>query len=291
MTDYIEQYKNGSGIHIKKKNRGKFTDYCGGKVTEECIQRGKHSSNPTTRKRANFAANARKWKHAMGGLTSYSPDSSFYSSVDARDLEQQANGFKSLDKNILEKMNAHFASKVERERESEDNGWDDLFSGSEPAVQPAQTSVTQTSITQTSTRKQGDSRARGDRNNNWLNLRISNNNWKGKLANNTDGSFEQFETAADGFRAGLLNMQSHIKRGKNTVASLISTWAPAIDNNNTSSYINNVLKRTGIKSDDVLNPNDKEQMINLAYAMAISENGYAPNKSDIEEGWNLISKS
>ena len=71
MTDYIEQHKNGSGIHIKKKNRGKFTDYCGGKVTEECIQRGKHSSNPTTRKRANFAANARKWKHLFGGKLNY----------------------------------------------------------------------------------------------------------------------------------------------------------------------------------------------------------------------------
>jgi hypothetical protein len=25
--------KKGSGIHIKKKNRGKFTEYCGGEVT------------------------------------------------------------------------------------------------------------------------------------------------------------------------------------------------------------------------------------------------------------------
>ena len=50
------------GIHIKKKNRGKFTDYCGGKVTEECIQQGKNSSNPTIRKRATFADNARHWK-------------------------------------------------------------------------------------------------------------------------------------------------------------------------------------------------------------------------------------
>ena len=50
-----------SGIHIKKANRGKFTDYCGGKVTQECIQRGKHSSNPAVRKRATFAANSRKW--------------------------------------------------------------------------------------------------------------------------------------------------------------------------------------------------------------------------------------
>lgn len=62
-----------SGIHIKKENRGKFTDYCGGKVTSECIARGKASSNPAIRKRATFAANSRKWarkrkKHAQGGV-------------------------------------------------------------------------------------------------------------------------------------------------------------------------------------------------------------------------------
>lgn len=66
-SSYLNFFKSGGNIHIKKKNRGKFTDYCGGKVTEECIQRGKHSSNPTTRKRANFAANARTWKHQTGG--------------------------------------------------------------------------------------------------------------------------------------------------------------------------------------------------------------------------------
>jgi hypothetical protein len=64
-TGYIEPskvtaYKKGGRIHIKKKNRGKFTEYCGGKVTEECIRKGKNSSDPTTRKRATFADNARK---------------------------------------------------------------------------------------------------------------------------------------------------------------------------------------------------------------------------------------
>ena len=63
----MNEYKEGGGIHIKKKNRGKFTAYCGGKVTSECIARGKRSSNPAIRKRATFAANARKWKHADGG--------------------------------------------------------------------------------------------------------------------------------------------------------------------------------------------------------------------------------
>ena len=56
------------GIHIKKKNRGKFTDYCGGKVTDECIRKAKASGNPKLVKRATFAANARKWKHQEGGL-------------------------------------------------------------------------------------------------------------------------------------------------------------------------------------------------------------------------------
>lgn len=61
--------KKGSGIHIKKENRGKFTDYCGGKITEECIQKGKNSPDPKIRKRATFAANSRRWskKHQQGG--------------------------------------------------------------------------------------------------------------------------------------------------------------------------------------------------------------------------------
>ena len=64
--------KSGGSIKIKKKNRGKFTDYCGGKVTEECIRKGQNSSNPTTRKRANFAWVARhKFKHQDGGATNY----------------------------------------------------------------------------------------------------------------------------------------------------------------------------------------------------------------------------
>jgi len=63
----LNTFAKGGKIHIKKANRGKFTEYCGGKVTSECIAKGKRSSNPAVRKRATFAANARKWKHAFGG--------------------------------------------------------------------------------------------------------------------------------------------------------------------------------------------------------------------------------
>ncbi len=59
----IEKFKKGHKIHIKKQNRGKFREYCGGKVTEECIRKGKNSSDPKIRKRATFAANVRKFNH------------------------------------------------------------------------------------------------------------------------------------------------------------------------------------------------------------------------------------
>lgn len=63
----LNAFAGGGRIHIKPENRGKFTKYCGGKVTSECIARGKRSSDPAVRKRATFAANARKWHHAFGG--------------------------------------------------------------------------------------------------------------------------------------------------------------------------------------------------------------------------------
>lgn len=93
----VPYYKKGKGIHIKKKNRGKFTEYCGGEVTNECIQKAKKSKNPTLRKRAIFAQNARGWakKHSGGGetytkeqeavrraLTSREPASNYSDAVD-----------------------------------------------------------------------------------------------------------------------------------------------------------------------------------------------------------------
>lgn len=61
----IPYLAKGSGIRIKKENRGKFTETKKrtGKTTEELT----HSKNPLTRKRAIFAQNAKKWKHKDGG--------------------------------------------------------------------------------------------------------------------------------------------------------------------------------------------------------------------------------
>lgn len=70
FKNLITYFKKGGGIHIKEKNKGSFTKYCKGKVTQECIDKAKKSGNKKLVKKAIFAANSRRWakKHQMGGI-------------------------------------------------------------------------------------------------------------------------------------------------------------------------------------------------------------------------------
>lgn len=138
---------------------------------------------------------------------------------------------------------------------------------------------------------------RGYRNNNPLNIRISSNAWKGKVLPNTDGAFEQFQDIAYGYRAALATMRTYItKYGLNTVADIISRWAPANDNNNTLGYIRDVCNFTGLTPDTVVGRNDKDTLTKMAYGMSLVENGNTeytrglglPNMEFINEGWNRL---
>lgn len=68
----IPNYKKGKKIHIKKKNRGKFTASAkrAGKSVQEHARAVLRNPNatPLQKKRANFARNAAKWKHQEGGI-------------------------------------------------------------------------------------------------------------------------------------------------------------------------------------------------------------------------------
>lgn len=61
----LPKCKSGSGIHIKKKNRGKFT--ASAKRAGQSVQEHARSvlnnpnATPLQKKRANFARNAAKW--------------------------------------------------------------------------------------------------------------------------------------------------------------------------------------------------------------------------------------
>ena len=55
-----------SGIYIKPSKRGSFRRYCGGKVTQKCIDKAKKSGSTAIKKKAVFAENARKWSRKKG---------------------------------------------------------------------------------------------------------------------------------------------------------------------------------------------------------------------------------
>lgn len=61
-----KELKQGGKIHIKKKNRGKFTALK--KRTGKSASWFKAHGTPAQKKMAVFALNARKWKHAHGGI-------------------------------------------------------------------------------------------------------------------------------------------------------------------------------------------------------------------------------
>ena len=67
ISEQIQSYKKGSKIHIKKKNRGKFTAAAkrAGMGVQEYASKVLKDPNasPQLKKRANFARNAKKWKH------------------------------------------------------------------------------------------------------------------------------------------------------------------------------------------------------------------------------------
>lgn len=68
--NFIGFYKQGSGIHIKEKNRGKFTAFAkaAGQSVQEYAKNvlNDPKATPLQKKRANFARNASKWKHEDG---------------------------------------------------------------------------------------------------------------------------------------------------------------------------------------------------------------------------------
>lgn len=127
---------------------------------------------------------------------------------------------------------------------------------------------------------------RGIRNNNPLNIRHG-NVWLGEVAKPTDPSFEQFCTMEYGLRAGFVILRRYIRRyGHNTVHSIISTWAPSVENN-TKAYIDSVCTQMGIEADTPIAYEDVETMVKLVSAMCQVEVGFKVDEAKIKKAYNM----
>ena len=98
-----------------------------------------------------------------------------------------------------------------------------------------------------------------DRNNNPGNIRTSGDNWQGSSGEN--GGFVNFTNAEYGVRAVAKNLYtSQEKHGNNSVAAIISRWAPPGENP-TDAYISKVAKDLGVGAyDDLGSLRDNPQL-------------------------------
>ena len=130
---------------------------------------------------------------------------------------------------------------------------------------------------------------RGIRNNNPGNLRIGPSGWQNKvpIAQNSDGEFEQFYSYEYGIRAMTKLLINYMASGRDTIASIITKYAPATENN-TRSYIQKVSQRTGYPSNMRLNPS-KPVLEKLVEAMAWHENRRkAITSIQFDTAWALL---
>ena len=129
---------------------------------------------------------------------------------------------------------------------------------------------------------------RGLRNNNPGNIRRSNDRWMGLRARQTDSQFFQFTAPMWGYRALIKTLQTYRKKYKlQTLAELISRWAPT-NENNTSAYIRSVCREMQVPDSYVPDIEDKGTMCALAAAISRHENGVDAVMEDVERGWGLL---
>lgn len=127
---------------------------------------------------------------------------------------------------------------------------------------------------------------RGIRNNNPLNIRIG-NTWLGERRNPTDPAFEEFVAIEYGYRAAFCILRRYIRRyHKNTITAIVSTWAPASEND-TRRYIDFVSDQMQKSPSDVIDYSDKVSMIRLVAAMQLMECGVPADVAKVRRGYDM----
>lgn len=121
----------------------------------------------------------------------------------------------------------------------------------------------------------------GLRNNNPGNIKTG-QGWKGVVGN--DGTFDIFSDDTWGLRALAMDLTAKMNRGLNTIASIISAYAPPGDND-TPSYISAVSRDTGIDPNELVqSPNDLPALMRAIVSHENGDQGSLISDADISQG-------
>jgi hypothetical protein len=118
-------------------------------------------------------------------------------------------------------------------------------------------------------------------NNNVGNIRyVPSIKWQGQIGSNK--GFVVFDTVENGIRAMVKQINTYKERGLNTIQKIITTYAPAIEND-TTGYIATVSKMTGVPSTKVLTPEDYKAVIAAMIKIEKGQNLLTETKNTINK--------
>lgn len=131
--------------------------------------------------------------------------------------------------------------------------------------------------------------SRGLRNNNPGNIRLSNTRYLGEV-DSTDSAFKQFKSMAYGYRAMFVLLHTYQRKHHlNTIAEMISRYAPAVENH-TEKYIKAVSDWSGVPATSRITATNGDIMVPIVAAMSRVENGVFAHMPDVVEGWDMFIK-
>lgn len=131
-------------------------------------------------------------------------------------------------------------------------------------------------------------RPRGLRNCNPGNIRKNEIVYQGEIIPSRDDEFKQFTSMAYGYRAMFVVLYTYQKRyGLNTIASMISRYAPNIENH-TEAYIKSVSEDSRVPASGRITVTNGDVMVPIVAAMSRVENGEFANMHDVVAGWDLF---
>lgn len=122
--------------------------------------------------------------------------------------------------------------------------------------------------------------------NNPGNIRINDDKFVGEIVPSSDAAFKEFESMVHGYRAMFKVLETYRNKGFNTIADIISRWAPAFEND-TQGYINFVAGNMKVPEYALLDMDNEDTMTKLVSNMAMMENGTFANYNDVKQGWNM----
>ena len=116
------------------------------------------------------------------------------------------------------------------------------------------------------------------------NIRKSSDLFKGEVRPSSNINFKEFKNNEYGYRAMFLILSTYLKKGYNTIFSIIARWAPTFEND-TADYISFVSNRMKKSANTKLAYN---QLATLIYYMTWYENGFPGNRDEIAKAYVSI---